>query len=87
MSKSTAQRQRSPRWKRPLFFAAVLVGLPVTGWAIGERHHLLAVAAGVASVAGVLFSFSAKRCPNCGERLFAVSYPASHCPKCGTGYR
>ncbi len=83
---SNPTTQKLPRWRRLLFFAAVLVGFPVTGWAIGERSYLLAVIAGIVSVAGVVFSFSAKRCPICRERLFTISYPASHCPKCGTAY-
>ncbi len=77
---------KGPRWRRLLFYAAVLVGLPVTGWAIGESSHLLAAVAGVASVTGLMCSFSAKRCPGCGSRLYTISYPASNCPKCGTPY-
>jgi len=85
MSKSSAPRL--PHWKRYLFYVAVLVGLPITGWAIGEHRYLLAAVSGVATVLAVFTSFSTRRCPSCRERLFTVSYPATHCPKCGTAYR
>ena len=84
MSNSTTQKL--PRWKRLLFFAAVLIGLPITGWAIGEHRYAIAAVAGVASIFAVVTSFSARRCPSCRERLFTISYKASHCPKCGTPY-
>jgi len=77
---------KSPRWKKLLFYVAVLVGLPATGLAIGEASYLLAAIAGFTTVVAVCISFSTKRCPSCQERLFTISYPASHCPKCGASY-
>jgi hypothetical protein len=74
------------RWRRLLFLAGVLVGLPLTGWAIGERNIWVAAIGGVLSSLAVLISFTVRRCPNCRERLFAISYPATHCPKCGKAY-
>lgn len=75
-----------PRWKRALFFAAVLIGLPATGWAFGQRQTPLALALGIVTLFALAFSFSARRCPNCHTKLLVISYAASHCPKCGTPY-
>lgn len=75
-----------PRWKSLLYYAALLVGLPITGWAIGEHRYVLAAVAGGSSVLALLSSFTVKRCPSCRERLLTISYPASHCPKCGTPF-
>ena len=52
----TANTPKLPRWKRLLFFAGV-VGLPITGWAIGERNIWLAVVAGVFKALAVFDEF------------------------------
>lgn len=75
-----------PKWKRYLFYAAVLIGLPVTGLAIGEHGYLLAAGFGLATLFSLVMGISSRRCPSCRERLLTISYPASHCPKCGTPY-
>ena len=84
MSNST--EPKLPPWKRFLFFAAVLIGFPVTAWAIREPSYLLAAGFGTVSLVALFASFTAKRCPCCRERLFTISYPASNCPKCGSPY-
>jgi predicted RNA-binding Zn-ribbon protein involved in translation (DUF1610 family) len=84
MSNPTARKV--PTWKRLLFFAVVLIGFPVTAWAIREQSYLLAACIDSASLAALFTSITVKRCPSCGERLFSISYPASHCPKCGSPY-
>jgi hypothetical protein len=69
-----------------LWYAGLLLWLPLLGYAISSANLILATVALTLMLLSLFFSLRRQACPGCGKVLRTISTPLRHCLYCGTAY-